>query len=226
VLRAGESGVYAMGSKQLRQLFVRALSASLLALASTCALTSGAWAATPRAHAAVPRVRATAAYQNPLAGDAYVVGRTDMGVDICLHPGDRIRAIGDGVVAGIIHDWYDGQPYIWYQLTDGPDAGRYVYVAEQIDHLAHVGQRLQAGEVVARFARRGTCIEMGWGADGGATLAQATTGYKEGQATRAGVSFARFLMSLGVEGSFDLHPTPEGSGSRARGHRGHRHRHH
>jgi hypothetical protein len=37
---------------------------------------------------------------------------------------------------------YAGEPYIWYQLTDGSDAGRYIYVAEQIDHLAAIGQTL------------------------------------------------------------------------------------
>jgi hypothetical protein len=148
-----------------------------------------------------------AAYRNPFDGDTYQVGRTDMGVDVCLHKGDPIQAVGDGVVTGIIKDWYAGQPYIWYQLTDGPQAGHYVYVAEQINHLSHIGQRLHAGQPVARFARRGSCIETGWSASDGWTLAQATTGYSEGQITKAGVSFARFLMSLGVEGEFELHPT-------------------
>lgn len=161
---------------------------------------------------------ASAPYQNPFAGDTYLVGRTDMGVDVCLHRHDPIRAVGDGVVAGIIHDWYDSQPYIWYQLSDGPEAGQYVYVAEQINHLAHVGQHLHAGQPVARFARRGSCIETGWSASDGWTLAQATTGYNEGQVTRAGVSFARFLMGVGVAGEFELHPTP------LHGHR-HKHRH-
>jgi hypothetical protein len=162
--------------------------------------------------------QAASHYQSPFAGDTYVVGRTDMGVDVCLHRHDPIRAIGDGVVTGIIHDWFDGQPYIWYELTSGPQAGQYVYVAEQLNHLAHIGQRLHAGQPVARFARRGTCIETGWSASDGSTLAQSTTGYSEGQVTKAGVSFARFLMSLGVDGDFDLHPT------RIPGHRhGHRH---
>jgi hypothetical protein len=158
--------------------------------------------------AASPAVaQATGPYQSPFGGDTYLVGRTDMGVDVCLHRHDPIRAIGDGVVTGIIHDWFDGQPYIWYELTGGPQAGHYVYVAEQINHLAHVGQRLHAGQPVARFARQGTCVETGWGAPDGWTLAQSTTGYSEGQVTKAGVSFAHFLMSLGVDGDFDLHPT-------------------
>jgi hypothetical protein len=150
---------------------------------------------------------AQAVYQNPFAGENYYTGRTDMGVDLCLTKGEPIRAIGDGVVVGIMRNWYAGQPFIWYQLTSGPYAGRYVYVAEQIWHLAHVGQVLQAGDVVARYSPRGTCIETGWGTSSGWTLAQSTTGYKEGQRTVAGVSFARFLQSLGVEGPFELVPS-------------------
>ncbi len=147
---------------------------------------------------------AQGAYENPFAGDTYFTGRTDMGVDFCLSKGEPIRAIGDGVVVGVNRDWFEGEPYLWYQLTDGPDAGRYVYVAEQIWHLAHVGQVLHTGDVVARFAPRGTCIETGWGTSSGWTLAQTTTGYTEGERTVAGVSFAHFLISLGVQGPFEL----------------------
>jgi hypothetical protein len=160
-------------------------------------------------------------YGNPFAGQRYISGRTDMGVDFCLKRGAPIRAIGDGIVVGISPDWFRQQPYIWYQIVDGPYAGRYVYVAEQITRLAHIGAPLSAGRPVARFKRLGTCIETGWSAVDGATLAQATTGYHEGQVTRAGVSFARFLMTLGVLGRFELHPTrgtrravPAGTGDR------------
>ena len=162
--------------------------------------------------------QAASPYRSPFAVETYLVGRTDMGVDVCLHRRDPILAVGDGVVTGIIHDWYARQPYIWYQLTSGPFAGRYVYVAEQINRLARIGQRLHAGQPVARFARKGTCIETGWSSADGQTLAQATTGYSEGQITKAGVSFARFLLSLGVQGDFELKPSPPP------GH-GHRHRH-
>jgi hypothetical protein len=70
-----------------------------------------------------------------------------------------------------------------------------------------VGQVLHAGDVVARYAPKGSCIETGWATSAGWTLAQSTTGYKEGQRTVAGVSFARFLQSLGVEGPFELVPS-------------------
>jgi hypothetical protein len=149
---------------------------------------------------------AASAYLNPFVGELPSVGRTDMGVDVCLSPGQPIRAIGTGVVTGLMRDWSEGQPYIWYELTAGPQAGRYVYVAEQIRGLARIGQALHAGDVVARYANKGTCIETGWSMASGATLAQSTTGYGEGDVTPAGVSFARFLISLGVPGDFDLVP--------------------
>lgn len=150
--------------------------------------------------------QAAVAYQNPFVNLQPTVGRTDMGVDVCLSPGDPIRAVGSGVVAGIMRNWSGREPYVWYELTSGADAGDYVYVAEQITNLPRIGQALRTGDIVARYARKGTCIETGWSTASGATLAQATTGYTEGQVTVAGVSFAHFLMSLGVQGSFDLVP--------------------
>jgi murein DD-endopeptidase MepM/ murein hydrolase activator NlpD len=160
-------------------------------------------------------------YQNPFSGDEPYVGRTDMGVDVCLSPGDPIRAVGDGVVAGIMRNWAGHQPYLWYELTGGANAGSYVYVAEQITNLARIGQTVHGGDVIARYARKGTCIETGWSTATGATLAQATTGYTEGQVTVAGVSFARFLISLGVQGTFDLIPARATRAKPTKKHRGH-----
>ncbi|HEX3691588.1 MAG TPA: hypothetical protein VHV28_17945 [Solirubrobacteraceae bacterium] len=165
--------------------------------------------------------RAATPYQNPFSGLQPYVGRTDMGVDLCLSTGDPIRALGDGVVTGIIRNWDGREPYVWYELTSGPSAGRYVYVAEQITSLPRIGQTLRAGDLVARYAKKGTCIETGWSAADGETQAQATTGYTEGEVTVAGVSFARMLISLGVQGVFDLvpaHTTRVKPGSKHRTH--------
>jgi hypothetical protein len=147
-------------------------------------------------------------YVDPLGGDRYITGRTDMGVDFCLAPGEPIRALGDGVVVGIWPDWFRQQPYIWYQLLDGPYAGRYVYVAEQIRRLARIGTQLTTGQPLAYYKKSGTCLETGWSAANGSTLAHVTTGYTEGQVTRSGVSFAHFLSSLGVQGPFEFTPAP------------------
>jgi hypothetical protein len=169
--------------------------------------------------------RAATPYQDPFSGDEPYVGRTDMGVDLCLSPGDPIRAIGDGVVAGIIRNWDGRQPYVWYELTNGLSAGRYVYVAEQITGLPAVGQTFHAGDVLVRYAKKGTCIETGWSAANGETQAQATTGYTEGQVTVAGVSFAHLLISLGVQGTFDLVPARASRAKTGRRHRTHGARH-
>jgi len=107
--------------------------------------------------------RAASPYQNPFAGEQPYVGRTDMGVDLCLSPGDPIRAIGDGVVTGIIRNWDGREPYVFYQLTSGPSAGRYVYVAEQITGLPKIGQTLHAGDVVARYAKGRWFRVIVWG---------------------------------------------------------------
>lgn len=149
-------------------------------------------------------VSASNGYVNPLRGDRYVTGRTDMGVDFCLVPGEPIRALGDGVVVGIFPNWFRHQPYVWYRLIDGPYAGRFVYVAEQITGLARVGAYVRAGQPVAYYKRSGTCIETGWASPKGSTLAHITSGYREGQVTPSGVAFARFLISMGVHGPFEL----------------------
>lgn len=147
-------------------------------------------------------------YVDPLGGDRYITGRTDMGVDFCLVPGEPIRALGDGIVVGIWPDWFRNQPYLWYQLLDGPDAGRYVYVAEQIRALARIGTQVSTGQPLAYYKKSGTCLETGWSAANGSTLAHVTTGYTEGQVTPSGVSFAHFLSSLGVQGPFEFAPPP------------------
>jgi murein DD-endopeptidase MepM/ murein hydrolase activator NlpD len=144
------------------------------------------------------RAQAAAAYVNPFAGGHPVLGRIDMGVDVCLSRSTPVRAVGSGVVTGIERNWYRHQPYLWYRLTSGRYAGHYVYVAEQVTHLARVGQSVRRGQIIAQYARTGTCMEIGWAVANGRTLAEATTGYKEGQVTAAGKSFARFLASLGV----------------------------
>jgi murein DD-endopeptidase MepM/ murein hydrolase activator NlpD len=130
-----------------------------------------------------------------------------MGVDFCLVSGEPIRAVGDGVVVGVFPNWFEHQPYVWYRLTDGPYAGRFVYVAEQITRVVRVGSYIRAGQPVAYYKRSGTCIEMGWSSTKGSTLAHITSGYREGQVTPAGVAFAQFLISMGVHGPFELKAT-------------------
>jgi hypothetical protein len=133
-------------------------------------------------------------YVNPFPGAS--IGRTDQGVDVSMKPGDPIRAIGNARVIGVIPNWFQGQPLVYYQLLDGPKAGQYVYVAEQINNIAKPGTVLRAGEPVATYAGSGTGVETGWATSSGQTKARATTGYSEGQQTPAGQQFRDFLGGL------------------------------
>jgi hypothetical protein len=126
-----------------------------------------------------------------------VWGRTDQGVDAGLPIGAPILAPCRVKVLAVIPNWYAGQPLVYFELLDGPQAGRVQYVAEQITDIAPVGI-LQQGQPIARFAASGTDIEFGWAILNGQTLASATTGYTEGQITPAGRSIRAWLNSLGA----------------------------
>jgi len=142
-------------------------------------------------------VRTTnAKYIDPLQ---YVTvwGRTDQGVDAAMPVGAPILAPCRVKVLATIPDWFAGQPLVYFELLEGPDAGRVQYVAEQITDLAPVGI-VQQGQPIARFAASGTDIEYGWAVLNGETLARATTGYTEGQITPAGRSMRAWLNSLGA----------------------------
>jgi len=124
--------------------------------------------------------------------------RTDQGVDATLPVGAPILAPGQVKILGIEPDWYAGQPLIYFELLNGPDAGKVQYVAEEITDLAPAGSILQQGQVIARYAPSGTAIEYGWSTLNGITLARATTGYEEGEITPAGTSMRNWLNSLGA----------------------------
>jgi len=124
--------------------------------------------------------------------------RTDQGVDANMPVGAPILAPTQIKILAIEPDWYAGQPLVYWELLDGPDAGRIQYVAEEITDIAQPGLILQRGQVIARYAASGTGIEFGWSTPNGVTLAMATTGYGEGQATAAGISIRQWLNALGA----------------------------
>ena len=146
-------------------------------------------------------VKATnATYINPLhyVTCCGVWERTDQGVDATMPVGSPIVAPCRIKILDIEPNWYAGQPLIYYELLEGPDAGKVQYLAEEITQLARPGSILQQGQPIARFAASGTGIEFGWSTINGVTLAMATTGYEEGQATPAGRSIRAWLNSLGA----------------------------
>ncbi len=126
-----------------------------------------------------------------------VWGRTDQGVDAAMPVGAPILAPSKVKVLAIIADWFAGQPLVYFELLDGPDAGKVQYVAEQITDIAPVGI-VQEGQPIARYAASGTNIEYGWATLTGQTLARATSGYFEGEVTPAGRSVRAWLNSLGA----------------------------
>jgi hypothetical protein len=138
-----------------------------------------------------------ATYIDPLP-DVTTWGRTDQGVDATMPVGAPILAPCPVKILAVIPDWYAGQPLVYFELLNGPDAGRVQYVAEQITSIARPGTYLLRGQVIARYAPRGTAIEYGWSTLNGVTLARATTGYEEGQVTPAGRSIRAWLNSLGA----------------------------
>jgi hypothetical protein len=138
-----------------------------------------------------------AAYTDPLQ---YVTRweRTDQGVDAVMPVGAPILAPSEIKILDIEPDWYAGQPLVYFELLAGQEAGQVQYVAEQITDIAKPGLILQKGQVIARFASRGTAIEYGWSTPKGITLAVATTGYEEGEITPAGRYMRAWLNSLGA----------------------------
>jgi hypothetical protein len=139
-------------------------------------------------------------YVSPLPQHARI-GRTDMGVDVDLNPGDPIVAPGNSKVLGIMPNWYAGQPYVALQLLDGPMKGHNYYVAEQINPAVSVGQLVAQGQPIAHYASSGTGIEIGWAAPNWEqTLAQAqgNTGDPSHNDAPAGISFRNFLRTFGL----------------------------
>jgi hypothetical protein len=118
-------------------------------------------------------------------------------VDAAMPVGAPILAPCRVKVLATVPNWYAGQPLVYFELLDGPDAGKVQYVAEQITKIAPVGI-VQQGQPIARYAASGTNIEYGWAILNGQTLASATSGYTEGQVTPAGRSIRAWLDSLGA----------------------------
>jgi hypothetical protein len=124
--------------------------------------------------------------------------RTDQGVDANMPIGAPILAPCPVKILAVIPDWYAGQPLVYFELLNGPDAGKVQYVAEEITNIAEPGSILQQGQVIARYSATGTGIEYGWSTLNGVTLARATTGYEEGQVTPAGQNIRDWLNALGA----------------------------
>lgn len=143
----------------------------------------------------------TPRYVNPVPGGT--LGRTDQGVDVSAPAGTPIYAITNETLVGIIQNWYNGQPFYWFKQAG---SNVYNYVAEQISSRLKPGDTVQAGQQIGTVAPSGTGLELGYATASGQTLARATTGYTEGEATPAGKSYRANVFGNAA--------TPTGTSSR------------
>jgi hypothetical protein len=168
-------------------------------------LVSVAVATRPGRHGKPDQARISLAYRNPLRGTSGLVPeRVDQGVD--FSGSGPVYALGDGVVINATDGYSTGWPgggWISYRLTDGPDAGLVVYLAEDVTPTVAAGQHVSPTTVIGNMFDGADGIETGW--------AQSVPFEPESQLpqaggiggggpfpTRVGLSFEELLRSLGV----------------------------
>jgi hypothetical protein len=143
-------------------------------------------------------------YLNPLRNvSGLIPERVDMGAD--FGGSGPVYALGDGVITnatGASSGW-PGGGWITYRLTDGPDAGLMVYLAEDVKPAVQAGQHVTSSTVIADMFNGGDGIETGWAMPDGASAESqlpAAGGISGGGPfpTMIGLSFEGLLKSLGV----------------------------
>lgn len=155
----------------------------------------------PKPATPAPPPAAAGHYVNPLAGASVTPERIDQGVD--YGGSGTLGAIGNGNVTyvGTSGTGWPGA-FIEFRLTDGADAGRYVYYAESITPAPglHVGQTVRAGQPIASIHGG---IEIGWGSGVGTQPAAQADGQWSGgsdsgnYASPDGKSFSALVAQLG-----------------------------
>jgi hypothetical protein len=162
-------------------------------------------------------------YTNPLrAASDLQTGRIDMGAD--YRASGPILALGKGTVT-FATDHDTGPPSCWgrtcwpaggivvYRLSEGPFAGKYVYVAEKITVSVSVGETVKSGQQIAIAHVGYPDIETGWASGKGPeTLAiadrhECPCGDPGGWSTIEGRNFDQLLVVLGAP-SAQLQPNP------------------
>ena len=143
-------------------------------------------------------------YVNPLRGvSGLVPERIDMGAD--FGGAGPVYALGAAVITGATGDsaGWPGGGWITYQLTDGPDAGLMVYLAEDVTPAVQVGQHVSPSTVIANMFGGGDGIEIGWAQPGGLSAESQLPeaggiGGNGPFPTMIGLNFDELLQSLGV----------------------------
>jgi hypothetical protein len=186
--------------------------AAARAAAQQAAARRAAAARAAAAHAAAQRAKkrqaqanpTTTAYRNPLrAVSGLIMERVDQGVD--FGGAGPVYALGDAVITNAMADnaGWPGGGWITYQLTNGPDKGLTVYLAEDVTPTVQAGQTVTSSTVIANMFNGGAGIETGWATSDGSTAESQTpeAGGIDGNGpfpTVVGLNFEAVLESLGV----------------------------
>jgi hypothetical protein len=142
-------------------------------------------------------------YINPFQPGLWAPARTDQGVDwLPLQPNTPVLAIGAGVVTfSSLHSYWVGGGNITYELTKGPKAGLFIYVAEHLTSVLPVGSVITPGEVIAAAQPGFPWTEWGWAeppGTGSYAPAVPYSGPPDGNPTPGGLAMARFFNELGA----------------------------
>ena len=193
-----------------KQAAARAAAQQAAAKRAAAARAAAARAAAQRAaakRAAAQRAKAnptTAAYRNPLRSvSGLLPERVDQGVD--FGGAGPVYALGDAVITNAMADnaGWPGGGWITYQLTNGPDKGLVVYLAEDVTPTVQAGQTVTSSTVIANMFNGGAGIETGWATSDGSTAESQMpeAGGINGNGpfpTVVGLSFETLLEGLGV----------------------------
>jgi murein DD-endopeptidase MepM/ murein hydrolase activator NlpD len=182
------------------------LGQSSTADAGSAASTSATSAGLAAENCATGATVASGSYANPLRGVVSLVPeRIDQGVD--YNGSGPVYAIGDGVVENVYNAGWPGGAFIVYQLSDGPDQGNGVYMAEDVDPTVQVGQQVTANTQIGTMTDGPDGVETGWADLSSLGEAQAmddhqalSTGDAGATSTPCGQSFDQLLVSLGAPG--------------------------
>ena len=155
-------------------------------------------------------------YQNPLRDvSGLVPERIDMGVD--FGGSGQVYALGNAVITNATGNsaGWPGGGWITYKLTNGPDAGLTVYLAEDVSPTVQVGQHVSSATVIANMFAGSDGIETGWAQQSGLSaesqLPEAgSVGGNGPFPTRIGLNFEELLQSLGVPASPNRDQSPYG----------------
>jgi hypothetical protein len=149
-------------------------------------------------------------YANPFARtQGLVPQRIDVGVD--YDGTGEIDALGAAHITfaatGIGGGWVCNTHVnggIVYQLLDGADQGRYIYVTEDVTPAVQTGQTVAAGQHIADFTPNG-CLEIGFSTTGAGASPQAaalgqipSSGDAGNNRTYCGQQMSNLLASTGA----------------------------